>query len=291
MKGIILAGGAGSRLRPVTTSVNKHLLAVYDKPLVYYPLATVMLSGAREILLIVRPEDETAYRNLFGDGSALGLTIQYRCQERPRGVADALLIGRDFVAGEPVVLALGDNIFFGHGLRAILKGATSRREGATIFCYWVNDPERFGVAELDAGQQRVVGLAEKPKEPKSNYAVTGLYFYDAQAADLAASLEPSERGELEITDLNLAYLARGQLHCHILERGFAWLDTGTPDALLDAANYIATIERRQGLKIACIEEIAWRQDWIDGHQLRTLADRHGDTPYGRYLADLPRIGR
>jgi glucose-1-phosphate thymidylyltransferase len=290
MKGIILAGGAGSRLRPMTTAVNKHLLAVYDKPLIYYPLATVMLAGVREIMLIVRPQDEDAYRALLGDGSAFGVSLVYKVQQQPRGIAEAFIIGRDFIGKDQVVLALGDNIFFGHGMRAILDGAKAYKDGATIFCYWVNDPERFGVAELDAGQ-RVVNLVEKPAVPKSNYAVTGLYFYDAGVCDIAASLRPSARGELEITDVNLRYLAEGRLHCRVLERGFAWLDTGTSDALLDAANYIATIERRQGLKIACIEEIAWRQDWVDDEGIARLAASHGNTHYGQYLANLPKVGR
>lgn len=290
MKGIILAGGAGSRLKPMTTSVNKHLLSVYDKPLIYYPLATVMLSGVREILFIVRPEDEQSYRLLLGDGSALGLKLEYRLQDRPRGIADAFLIARDFIGDEHVVLALGDNIFFGHALRGILADARAYRDGATIFCYRVSDPERFGVAVLDA-EDRVVDLVEKPSEPKSNYAVTGLYFYDPSVVRIAAALQPSGRGELEITDVNRQYLAEGRLRCRVLERGFAWLDTGTPDALLDAANYIATIERRQGLKIACIEEIAWRQGWIDDAALARLAEAQSNTEYGVYLAELPRIGK
>jgi glucose-1-phosphate thymidylyltransferase len=290
MKGIILAGGAGSRLKPMTTAVNKHLLSVYDKPLIFYPLATVMLSGVREILLIVRPEDEDSYRKLLGDGAALGMKFEYLLQDQPRGIAEAFLIGRDFIGDDHVVLALGDNIFFGHALRGILNDARAYREGATIFCYRVSDPERFGVAMLDA-QDRVVDLVEKPKEPKSNYAVTGLYFYDPSVVRIAAGLKPSARGELEITDVNRQYLAEGRLKCRILERGFAWLDTGTPDAMLDAANYIATIERRQGLKIACIEEIAWRQGWIDDAGLAGLAKAQSKTEYGRYLAELPKIGK
>jgi len=290
MKGIILAGGAGSRLKPMTTAVNKHLLSVYDKPLIFYPLATVMLSGVREILLIVRPEDEASYRKLLGDGTALGIRFEYLLQDQPRGIAEAFLIGRDFIGDDHVVLALGDNIFFGHALRSILNEARAYQEGATIFCYRVSDPERFGVAMLDA-QDRVVDLIEKPKEPKSNYAVTGLYFYDPSVVRIAAGLKPSARGELEITDVNRQYLAEGRLKCRILERGFAWLDTGTPDAMLDAANYIATIERRQGLKIACIEEIAWRQGWIDDAGLARLAKAQSNTEYGRYLAELPKIGK
>jgi glucose-1-phosphate thymidylyltransferase len=290
MKGIVLAGGAGSRLRPMTTAVNKHLLAVYDKPLIYYPLATIMLSGVREIMFIVRPEDETSYRQLLGDGSSVGLNIQYCLQDQPRGIAEAFLLARDFIGDEHVVLALGDNIFFGHALRGILEAARSYTDGATIFCYRVSDPERFGVAELDS-QERVIALVEKPQQPRSNYAVTGLYFYDPSVVRIAAGLKPSARGELEITDVNKQYLAEGRLRCRVLERGFAWLDTGTPDALLDAANYIATIERRQGLKIACIEEIAWRQGWIDDAALSRLADAQRSTEYGAYLAELPKIGR
>jgi len=290
MKGIILAGGTGSRLKPMTTTTNKHLLPIYDKPLIYYPLATVMLTGVREILLIVRPEDEASYRALLGDGSALGLKIEYRLQDKPRGIAEAFLIGRDFIGDDQVMLALGDNIFFGHGLRQILESARATRDGATIFCYWVNDPERFGVAELGTGG-KVVALAEKPKQPKSNYAVTGLYFYDASVVRIAEGLQASARGELEITDVNRQYLAEGRLHSRILERGFAWLDTGTPDSLLDAANYIATIERRQGLKIACIEEIAWRQGWIDDAALQRLAEAHGNADYGAYLQRLPGFAR
>jgi glucose-1-phosphate thymidylyltransferase len=290
MKGIVLAGGAGSRLKPMTTAVNKHLLAVYDKPLIYYPLATIMLSGVREIMFIVRPEDEASYRHLLGDGSHVGLKIDYCLQDQPRGIAEAFLLARDFIGNEHVVLALGDNIFFGHALRGILEAARAYTDGATIFCYRVSDPERFGVAELDS-QDRVIALVEKPKNPKSNYAVTGLYFYDPSVVRIAAGLKPSERGELEITDVNRQYLAEGRLRCRVLERGFAWLDTGTPDALLDAANYIATIERRQGLKIACIEEIAWRQGWIDDADLARLAEAQRNTEYGAYLAELPRIGR
>jgi glucose-1-phosphate thymidylyltransferase len=290
MKGIILAGGTGSRLKPMTTAVNKHLLTVYDKPLIYYPLATVMLTGVRDILLIVRPEDEASYRALLGDGAALGLNIVYALQDRPRGIAEAFLIGREFIGSDQVMLALGDNIFFGHGLRQILESARSNRDGATVFCYWVNDPERFGVAELSE-DGKVIALAEKPKRPKSNYAVTGLYFYDASVVRIAEGLVASARGELEITDVNLQYLAEGRLHSRILERGFAWLDTGTPDSLLDAANYIATIERRQGLKIACIEEIAWRQGWIDDAALARLAEAHGNADYGAYLRRLPEFAR
>ncbi len=290
MKGIILAGGAGSRLKPMTTAVNKHLLSVYDKPLIYYPLATIMLSGVREIMFIVRPEDEASYRLLLGDGSAIGLKIDYCLQDQPRGIAEAFILARDFIGGDHVVLALGDNIFFGHALRGILEAARAYKDGATIFCYRVSDPERFGVAELDS-QDRVIALVEKPEKPRSNYAVTGLYFYDPSVVRIAAGLKPSARGELEITDVNRQYLAEGRLRCRVLERGFAWLDTGTPDALLDAANYIATIERRQGLKIACIEEIAWRQGWIDDAHLARLADAQRNTEYGAYLSELPRIGR
>src|SRR6185369_2075298 len=258
--------------------------------LVYYPLATVMLAGVREILLIVRPEDEAQYRALFGDGSQLGISIDYRSQSAPRGIAEAFLIGADFIGKDGVVLALGDNIFFGQGLRVFLEDARAYRDGATIFSYWVDDPERFGVVEFDA-DNRAIDLVEKPKNPKSNYAVTGLYFYDSGVVDIARGLKPSPRGELEITDVNRTYLAQGRLQCKQLGRGFAWLDTGTPDALLDAANYIATIERRQGLKIACIEEIAWRNGWIDDAQLQRLAATHGETLYGQYFTKLLKFGK
>jgi glucose-1-phosphate thymidylyltransferase len=282
MKGIILAGGSGSRLYPLTAATNKQLIPVYDKPLIYYPLATLMLTGIREVLVISRPEDREVYARVLGDGSRLGMRIEHAVQPRPEGIPQAFLIGRSFIAGGRCALALGDNIFFGHGLRSILREAAVETRGATIFGYWVSDPERFGVVTFDAGF-RVLRLEEKPAQPSSNYAVTGLYFYDEQVAELAAGLKPSVRGETEITDLNRLYLEQGTLRVQRLERGFAWLDTGTPDSLLDAANYIATIERRQGLKIACIEEIAWRQGWIDDAHLARLAESMGGCAYGEYL--------
>jgi glucose-1-phosphate thymidylyltransferase len=284
-KGILLAGGSGNRLFPLTSVLSKHLLPVYDKPMLHYPLATLMLAGVREILVITTPFDRPLISGLLGDGGDLGLEITYAEQDKPSGIAEALLIGRDFLDGEPVVLALGDNIFFGHGLRDLLARAGVRREGATIFASWVADPERFGVVEFDA-ENTVVSIKEKPRHPRSNYAVTGLYFFDGQASDLSAQLRPSERGELEITDLVNRYLAMGQLRAQRLERGFAWMDAGTPDALLDAANYVSTIERRQGLKIACVEEIAWRMGWIDENKLLTLAEAAGRNDYGDYLRSI-----
>ncbi|TAN62903.1 MAG: glucose-1-phosphate thymidylyltransferase [Magnetospirillum sp.] len=282
MKGIILAGGTGSRLYPLTAATNKQLISVYDKPLIYYPLSTMMLAGIREVLIITRPEDSEIFAKVIGDGSRLGMSIQYATQANPTGIPEAFLIGRDFIAGRSCALVLGDNVFFGHGLRSILREAAGHDSGATIFGYWVNDPQRFGVVTFDKAF-RAIDLEEKPANPRSNYAVTGLYFYDGRVADLAASLKPSVRGETEITDLNRLYLEMGELRVRRLERGFAWLDTGTPDSLLDAANYIATIERRQGLKIACIEEIAWRQNWIDDAQLQRITASLKDCAYGQYL--------
>jgi glucose-1-phosphate thymidylyltransferase len=290
MKGIILAGGSGSRLYPLTAATNKQLIPVYDKPMVYYPLATLMLAGIRDVMLITRPEDAATLNSVLGDGSRLGMNLRYAVQPKPEGIPQAFLIGRDFIGGQNCALALGDNIFFGHGLRSILTEAVSHNSGATIFGYWVNDPERFGVVSFDS-DFNVMELEEKPAKPKTNYAVTGLYLYDGQVADMAAELKPSLRGELEITDLNRVYLQRGELRCRRLERGFAWLDTGTPDSLLDAANYIATIERRQGLKIACIEEIAWRQGWIDDEQFERLGVSMGNCAYGAYLRTMLGRGR
>lgn len=290
MKGILLAGGTGSRLYPLTAGTNKQLLPVYDKPLVYYPLATLMLAGIREVMIITRPEDRETFAKVFGDGHKLGMSIRYAVQAKPDGIPQAFLIARDFIAGEPCALVLGDNIFFGHGLRSILRDAAGQEKGATIFGYWVSDPERFGVVSFDK-ELKPVALAEKPAKPMSNYAITGLYFYDSRVADLAATLKPSARGETEITDLNRLYLAEGSLRVRRLERGFAWLDTGAPDALLDAANYIATIERRQGLKIACIEEIAWRQGWIDEAAFARLAEGYGASAYARYMTTVLGQGR
>ena len=285
MKGILLAGGSGTRLYPMTKAYNKQLIAVYDKPLIYYPLATLMLSGIREFLVITTPRDRALIEDLLGDGGQWGLQIAYAEQAAPKGIAEALIIGRDFVRSDDFALILGDNIFFGHGLKNILKEAVVGRHGATVFGYWVPNPEDFGVVAFDA-QGEVLSIEEKPARPLSHYAVTGLYFYDARACAFAAELESSARGELEITDVNRRYLEMGELHVHRLERGFAWLDAGTPDALLDAANYIGTMERRQGLKIGCVEEIAWRAGWIDSSDLEGLAAPIAQADYGRYLLGL-----
>lgn len=281
-KGIILAGGSGTRLHPMTLAVSKQLLPVYDKPMVYYPLATLMLAGIREILLISTPQDTPRFEQLLGDGSAWGLSLQYAVQPRPEGLAQAFLIGERFLAGAPSALVLGDNIFYGHDWVSRLRAAAARPTGATVFAYPVQEPQRYGVVEWDA-DGRVVGLEEKPARPRSRYAVTGLYFYDGQAPQLAGRLRPSARGELEITDLNRAYLGQGQLTVVPLGRGDAWLDTGTPDALLEASHFIQTLERRQGLKICCPEEIAWRQGWITDEQLRRLAQPLVASGYGEYL--------
>ncbi len=285
MKGIILAGGAGTRLHPITLSISKQLLPVYDKPMVYYPLATLMMAGIREVLIITTPRDNPLFRELLGDGSKWGLAIEYAIQEKPGGLAQAFLIGRTFIGGAPCCLVLGDNIFFGQGLGRLLQQAAHKTAGATVFGYWVRDPERYGVAEFDADGQ-VISLEEKPAQPKSNYAVTGLYFYDDRVCDLAAGLQPSARGELEITDLNKLYLQRGALELVQLGRGMAWLDTGTHDSLMEAAGFVETIEKRQGLKVCCPEEIAWRNRWIDDAQVRALAEPLHKNGYGQYLFEL-----
>jgi glucose-1-phosphate thymidylyltransferase len=289
LKGIILAGGSGTRLHPLTRVVSKQLLPVYDKPMIYYPLSVLMLAGIRDILIITTPADAPLFSQLLGDGSQWGISIQYRDQPKPEGLAQAFIIGREFVGNDPCCLILGDNIFYGHGLPQDLQRAARRTEGATVFGYWVSDPERYGVAEFD-GEGRVLGLVEKPKQPRSNYAVTGLYFYDNQVVDMAANLKPSPRGELEITDINNLYLKAGQLQVEKLGRGIAWLDTGTHDSLLQASNFIQTIEERQGLKICCPEEIAWSNGWIDAGELAARADELRKSGYGDYLLRLLKMG-
>ncbi len=285
MKGIILAGGSGTRLYPITRVISKQLLPVYDKPMIYYPLSTLMFAGIREILIISTPKDLPQYELLLGDGSQFGISLHYAKQPRPEGLAQAFTIGRDFIAGHPSALILGDNIFYGHGLPEILRNAAHRSEGATIFGYWVKDPGRYGVIEFDAAG-KAVGIEEKPAEPKSNYAVPGLYFYDAHVADLAAELKPSARGEFEITDLNLAYMRRKELHAEKMGRGIAWLDTGTHEALIQASNFIEAVEQRQGLKIACLEEVAWRMGYVDREQVLSAARQMQHNGYGQYLIDI-----
>jgi len=287
MKGIVLAGGAGTRLYPVTRGVSKQLLPIYDKPMVYYPVSSLMLAGIREILLISTPRDLPAYRQLLGDGSELGLRVEYAEQARPEGIGQAFRIGRDFVGPDRVALALGDNVFYGHGLPDELRAAAARERGATIFAYRVRDPERYGVVELDKGG-RPLGIEEKPARPRSALAVTGLYFYDNRVLEIAAGLAPSARGELEITDINRAYLERGELAVQVLGRGIAWLDTGTHETLLQASEFIAAVERRQGLKVACLEEIAFRQGWLDAGRLLELAGALGATDYADYLRAIAR---
>jgi glucose-1-phosphate thymidylyltransferase len=282
MKGIVLAGGSGTRLYPVTQVISKQLLPVYDKPMVYYPLSTLMLAGIRDVLVISTPQDTPRFEELLGDGKRWGIKLRYAVQPRPEGIAQAFLIGREFIGGERVALVLGDNIFYGHDLTDLLKRAAGRSRGATVFAYPVNDPGRYGVIEFDAGG-KAISIEEKPKAPKSRYAVTGLYLYDGRVGEMAAKLKPSARGELEITDLNRAYLERGELEVIPMGRGLAWLDTGTHEALLEAAHFIETIERRQGLKIACPEEIAYRMGFIDGAQLEALARPLESSGYGEYL--------
>ena len=289
-KGIILAGGSGTRLYPITQAISKQLLPVYDKPMIYYPLSVLMLAGIREVLIINTPHEQALFQRLLGDGSQWGMKIEYAVQPSPDGLAQAFLIGREFLAGAPSCLVLGDNIFYGHGLTELLRNAGARAHGATVFGYWVRDPERYGVAEFDASG-KVIGLEEKPARPKSNYAVTGLYFYDGRASDFAASLQPSPRGELEITDLNRCYLEDGALQLEKMGRGYAWLDTGTHESLVEASTFIETIERRQGLRVSCPEEIAYFNGWIDAAQLRALAAPLAKNGYGQYLLSLLEHGR
>lgn len=288
-RGLLLAGGSGSRLYPATLAVSKQLLPVYDKPMVYYPLSTLMLAGIRDILLIATPAELPRFRQLLGDGGAWGIALSYAAQPEPRGIAEALIIGREFIAGRPSALILGDNLFYGHELSRQLQAACRQARGATVFAHAVNEPGRYGVIEFDAAG-RAVDIEEKPATPRSRYVVTGLYFYDENAVEIAAALTPSARGELEITELNRLYLARGELAVELLGRGLAWLDTGTPEALLEASQFIAVIEKRQGLKIGCPEEVAWRQGWIDDEALLRLAATLGSGPYANYLRSLPAAG-
>ncbi len=286
-KGIILAGGSGSRLHPATLAISKQLLPVYDKPMIYYPLSTLMLAGIREVLIISTPQDTPRFQQLLGDGSAWGLHLQYEVQPSPDGLAQAFIIGASFLGDKPCALILGDNLFYGHDFATLLRNADEQTSGSTVFAYHVNDPERYGVVAFDA-QGKAQSIEEKPAEPLSNYAVTGLYFYDSHVVDVARAVKPSGRGELEITSVNQDYLRRGQLNVQIMKRGYTWLDTGTHDSLLDAGQYIATLERRQGLKIACPEEIAWRNGWIDDGQLHRLAEPLGKNGYGQYMLSLLR---
>lgn len=285
MKGIILAGGSGTRLYPITKSVSKQLMPVYDKPMIYYPLAMLLLAGIREILVITTPEDGVQFMQLLGDGSQWGISLQYKVQPRPEGLAQAFIIGESFIGTDPVCLILGDNIFFGHGLPEQLQQAFEKEKGATVFGYYVRNPQRYGVINFDA-DGNVLGIEEKPDKPKSNFAVTGLYFYDNDVVEIAKSIKPSVRGELEITDVNKAYLERGDLHVELIGRGAAWLDTGTHESLLDAANFIKVVEDRQGLKIACLEEIAFRKGFITVEQVRMIAEPLAKNGYGQYLLQL-----
>ncbi len=285
MKGIILAGGSGTRLHPLTHSISKQLMPVYDKPMVYYPLTTLMLAGIRDVLLISTPQDTPRFTELLGDGSQWGMNIQYAVQPSPEGLAQAFIIGKDFVGNDPSAMVLGDNIYYGHDLVKLLVSANARESGASVFAYHVHDPERYGVVEFD-GAFKALSIEEKPKQPKSNYAVTGLYFYDQQVCDIAADIQPSLRGELEITDVNKRYLEMGQLNVEIMGRGYAWLDTGTHDSLLEAAGFIATLQKRQGLMVACPEEIAFAQKWISAADVQKLAQPLAKNGYGQYLLNL-----
>ena len=282
MKGIILAGGAGTRLNPLTKAVSKQLIPVYDKPMIYYPLSTLMLAGIKDILIVSTPQDLPKFMDLFGEGNEIGLNISYKEQPKPEGIAQAFIIGEDFIGTDSVCLILGDNIFYGHSFSTALQKMAGLKEGACIFGYWVSDPQRYGVVEFNENNG-VISIEEKPKYPKSNYAVPGLYFYDNEVVDIAKNLKPSARGELEITDVNLTYLKKGNLKVELLGRGYAWLDTGTPDSLLDASNYIATMERRQGLKIGCIEEVAFRMGYIDSKQFEKIINQSPENEYKKYL--------
>jgi glucose-1-phosphate thymidylyltransferase len=287
MKGIILAGGSGTRLYPITKGISKQLLPVYDKPMIYYPVSVLMLAGIKDILIITTPEDQSSFIRMLGDGSDFGIRLTYKVQPSPDGLVQAFILGEDFIGNDSVCLVLGDNIFWGQGFTPILKNAVNRQKGATVFGYQVKDPERFGVVEFDS-TQKAISIEEKPNNPKSNFAVTGLYFYDNDVVEMAKKVKPSHRGELEITTLNQMYLERGDLHVELLGRGFAWLDTGTYESLLEAANFVETIEKRQGYKIACLEEIAWRNDWLSNEKILSAAKLLAKNSYGSYLKDLVR---